>query len=737
MTTVAGVASLIARAFLAGAGEPGERVASRARGFSGGAAVTSVLGMPNSRLRLPSFPALRTFAALVLALAGFAFVAPLAALADAEQAPPGVDYTTLGLQPLTGPIPRATPAPGESRLVPGPEGVFRAVPEISATTKTFHIVAREAPWTLKPGLSVMAKTYNGVVPGPALIVHQGDHVVIDYTNALNVPDTLHLHGIHGAPLAMDGVGGVTQAMIPPGGKYRYAFDATQSGTFIYHTHGPEAMLNAGLYGAIVVLPAHPAPEERVARDYLGIISSWKIQSAAENHFTINGKSFPAIPAFEVARGERIRIRWINISAENLHTMHTHGHDMTVIARDALPLNYLDREDTLLLGPGQRADVVIAANAQPGTWLVHCHILDHTEDDDGDGQPDGLITALHYRGSPNTLVAMGRAMPPMVIPMGAPKRALGFKMTILLGAIAGLTIFLGLPIARARRLSPKVVGALNGLAIGILIFLLVEIANDAIGPVTQAIGRWHSGANFPYKLSAAVIGGLVIGLVGLGAFAMRFFAPRGEHVHDHPLALAMMIAAGIGAHNFAEGLAIGASAALGQTAIAVGLIIGFALHNATEGFGIAAPLSGRPTAPSWSLLGVAGLVAGGPTFLGTVIGYLFFSPLLSTFFLAIAAGALIFVIGELWSMLKRLGGTTVLTAAMVSLGFLIALGTEIVVTLNQRPVAVHSVSRQDVGQPPRIARKYDLHRDTLADRNVAAPTVSAVRRVASTGRSGNP
>lgn len=624
---------------------------------------------------------------------------PAAALADADAVPPGVDVTSLGLQPLTGPIAPATPAPGEARLVPGPDGVYRAVPEVHGTTKIFHIVGREAPWTLKPGLTVMAKTYNGVVPGPALVVRQGDHVVVDYTNDLPFADTMHLHGIHGAAPGMDGVAGVTQGLIPPhGGRFRYAFDARQSGTFIYHTHDPESMLDAGLYGAIVVQPAHPRPEERVARDYLGILSSWKIQSASENHFTLNGKSYPATRSFEVAAGERMRIRWINISAENLHTMHTHGHDQLVIARDALPLEYVDREDTVLLGPGQRADVVVVANAKPGTWIVHCHVLDHTEDEDGDGQPDGLITAIHYRGTPELLPQMARVMASMNMAgqmAVAPRHALGFKMTILLGAIAGLTIFLGLPIARARRLSLTAVGALNAVAIGILIFLLIEIANDAIGPVTQAIGKWHNGGGVPYRLSAAVIGGLALGLIGLGSIATKFFTPRGGAIHDHPLALAMMIAAGIGAHNFAEGLAIGASAALGHTAIAFGLIIGFALHNATEGFGIAAPLSLRATVPSWSQLAVAGLVAGGPTFLGTVVGYVFVSPLLSTFFLAIAAGALIFVIGELWAMLKKLGGTTVLATAMVSLGFLIALATEIIVGLNQRSAPVHRMSMNPV------------------------------------------
>jgi len=656
-----------------------------------------MLGMPNFIMRLPSFAAVMLFAGLCVGL-------PTAAAADADEAPAGVDVTSLGLQPLTGPIAPATPAPGEARLVPGPDGVYRAVPEVHGTTKIFHIVGREAPWTLKPGLTVMAKTYNGVVPGPALVVRQGDHVVVDYTNDLPVGDTMHLHGIHGAAPEMDGVAGVTQGLIPPhGGKFRYAFDARQSGTFIYHTHDPEAMLDAGLYGAVVVLPAHPRPEERVARDYLGIISSWKIQSASENHFTLNGKSYPATAAFEVAARERMRIRWINISAENMHTMHTHGHDQLVIARDALPLDYVDREDTVLLGPGQRADVVVIANAKPGTWVLHCHVLDHTEDDAG--HPDGLITAIHYRGTPNTAVGMWRAMASMDMStlMSAPRRALGFGSTVILGAIAGLTIFFGLPVARMRRLPAQAVGALNAVAIGILVFLVVEIAHDATAPVEAAVALWHGGGPVPYALGAALVAGLLVGLVGLGSISTQF-AKRGAAVADHPYTLAMMIAIGIGAHNFAEGLAIGASAALGQTALAIGLIVGFALHNATEGFGIAAPLSGRDKVPSWGQLTAAGIVGGAPTFLGTVVGYVFVSPLLSTFFLAIAAGALVFVIGELWAVLKRLGGTTVLATAMVSLGFILALATEIIVGLNQHPAAAHRMSSHVTTSPSRSASR---------------------------------
>jgi ZIP family zinc transporter len=595
--------------------------------------------------------------------------APAVVWADAEQAS-SPNSTSLGLQPLRGRLPVTTPAPGESAVAERPDGAYQAIPSAQGRTKTFHIVERAAPWTLQPGLSVMANTYNGVVPGPVLQVKQGDTIVIDFTNDGKVPDSIHLHGVHDIPVSMDGVGGISQPLVAPGGHFVYRFVADQPGTFIYHTHDNEAMLDSGLYGAIIVEPTTPRPAERgLAHDFLQMISSWQIQSAAENHFTINGKEYPSTRALDVRRGERFRIRWINISGDQFHTMHTHGHYQEVIARDAAPVDYRDIQDTVLVAPGQRVDVVVKANAKPGTWLIHCHVLDHIED--AAGMPSGLITAIHYVGTPNTLVAMYRAMMPAAT---RATRALSFGMTALLGAIAGFTIFFGLPIARARRVSAHTVALLNALAIGILLYLVVEIAQNAIAPITQALNAWHAGSvGFPAGLIAVFVAGLLIGLVGLGSAATHFTRQAAMHA-ENPMVLAAIIAIGIGAHNFGEGLAIGASAAAGATAIALALIIGFGLHNATEGFGVAAPLVGR-VVPSWALIGLAGLIAGGPTFVGTIIGYSFYSPTISVLFLAIAIGALVFVIGELWSVLRRTGLTASVTATMCA-GFLIALATEL-------------------------------------------------------------
>lgn len=601
------------------------------------------------------------------------------AWADTDETTPGVDPAAVGMQPLRGAIPAATPYPGESRLSRREDGTFAAVAQSSGRTRTFHLVERDAPWTLQPGLTVMAKTYNGVVPGPTLVVRQGDRVVIDYRNEQSVPDTLHLHGIHEIPVSMDGVAGISQPLVMQGLSYRYVFTADTPGTFIYHSHDNEEMVNSGLYGAIVVLPAHPSGAERSDRDDVEVLSSWAIQSLSENHFTINGKEYPYTAPIEVRKGQRVRVRWINVSGESMHTMHTHGHYQRIVARDAQPVTYQDIEDTVFLGPGERVDVIIQANQMPGTWVVHCHVLDHAED--GSGLPDGLITAIHYEGTPYTGAAMNKAMRAMLPSFGHPRSGLSFGMTVLLGAIAGLTIFFGLPVARMRNVSPSVMAALNALAIGILVYLVVEIAGSATAPLVQAARFWHGGGAplGVISLAIAYVGGLFAGLVGLGFVANKLSSRAASSVHQ-PLVLAAVIAIGIGAHNFAEGLAIGASAASGATAIAIGLIVGFALHNATEGFGIAAPLAGR-VIPSWPQLGLAGLVAGGPTFLGTVVGYTFQSPILSVLFLATAIGALVFVIGEIWAVLRRNLGITPLVTSMLACGFLIALTTELFLDLS--------------------------------------------------------
>jgi ZIP family zinc transporter len=170
---------------------------------------------------------------------------------------------------------------------------------------------------------------------------------------------------------------------------------------------------------------------------------------------------------------------------------------------------------------------------------------------------------------------------------------------LMGAIAGCTIFLGLPVGRVRAPMPRTRALLNALATGILVFLLWDVLAHAWAPVDGAItGRAYRSALGNGLVLAA---GTALGLVGLVYFD-RWIGRRAKGYADlvessgadvsgwrHPTGyLALLIATGIGLHNFAEGLAIGSSAAAGQLSLALLLVIGFGLHNGTEGFGIVAP-----------------------------------------------------------------------------------------------------------------------------------------------------
>src|SRR3954467_9796769 len=242
-------------------------------------------------------------------------------------------------------------------------------------------------------------------------------------------------------------------------------------------------------------------------------------------------------------------------------------------------------------------------------------------------------------------------------------------TLILGAIAGFTIFLGLPMGRMRNLSPRVGAGLNAMATGILIFLFWDVVSHGVEPVEAPLGPPPWGT---FLAAAALLpGGFAAGmmslvyydgwlktkrsspLVGPGAAAIDEFRSRSWIETLTPgRRLALLIATGIGLHNFAEGLAIGQSAAAGEISLALVLIIGFGLHNATEGFGIIGPMANEPERPSWAFLGLMGLIGGGPTFLGTVIGQAWVSPALEVMFFAVAAGSILYVVIQLLEVCRR-------------------------------------------------------------------------------------
>jgi zinc transporter, ZIP family len=245
--------------------------------------------------------------------------------------------------------------------------------------------------------------------------------------------------------------------------------------------------------------------------------------------------------------------------------------------------------------------------------------------------------------------------------------------VALGAIAGGTIFLGLPVARIHGLPRAVQGFLNAFATGILVFLLWDILTHAGEPVEAALEPGQG--SFP-ALAGIFAASLALGLLGLVYFNRTVFSHlRHGTAAPNARSLSLAIATGLGLHNLSEGLAIGQSAHLGAIAFTGVLAIGFALHNITEGFGIAAPMTTEAKPPSWGFLGLAGLIGGGPTFIGTWIGYLAGSTYFSVAFLAMAAGALIYVLNELFNLGRRIS-TPPMFAWGVLGGFLTAFGTDL-------------------------------------------------------------
>jgi zinc transporter, ZIP family len=273
-----------------------------------------------------------------------------------------------------------------------------------------------------------------------------------------------------------------------------------------------------------------------------------------------------------------------------------------------------------------------------------------------------------------------------------------QQILLLGAIAGLTIFIGLPAGRLRRLSTRTSTLLGAVATGILIFLLWDVISAGIEPVESALvaasvdhdGSWGRFA----WLATIFVGCFLIGLMtlvyfdqmiarrrrrdgfmSLGAAALAEYEVRPGALSPAQ-SLSLMIATGIGLHNFSEGLAIGQSAASGAIDLALVLVIGFGLHNATEGFGIVGPFAGTQERPSWAFLLLVGLIGGGPTFFGTLLGQAWVSEAVSIAFLALAAGSILYVVIELLGVCGRLGHKTVV-AWGISLGLMLGFATDFV------------------------------------------------------------
>lgn len=264
--------------------------------------------------------------------------------------------------------------------------------------KVFHLTAGEVEHEFAPGLKANCWGYNGRVHGPTLEAVEGDRVRVYVTNKLAAPTTVHWHGVF-LPNGMDGVGGLTQRAIRTGETFKYEWTFRQHGTLMYHSHHDEmTQMAMGMLGMIVVHPRNPPASYRVDHDFVIMLSEWFIPVGAKrpdpnamsdfNVLTMNAKVFPATTPLVVQQGDRVRIRFGNLSAMDHHPIHLHGYYFKVTGTDGGPIPPSAQwpETTVLVPTGGTRDIEFIADA-PGDWPLHCHMTHHMMNQMGHDVPN--------------------------------------------------------------------------------------------------------------------------------------------------------------------------------------------------------------------------------------------------------------------------------------------------------------------------------------------------------------
>jgi manganese oxidase len=272
--------------------------------------------------------------------------------------------------------------------------------KVVAGVKVFHLIAEPVLHEFAPGLSAHCWGYNGQVHGPTLEAVEGDRVRVYVTNRLPAPTSVHWHGVF-LPSGMDGVSGLSQRPIQPGETFKYEWTFRQHGTLMYHSHHDEmTQMAMGMLGMIVVHPRRPAPSYHVDRDFVVMLSEWRITPGTQrpdpnemtdfNVLTMNAKVFPATQPLVCKRGDRVRIRFGNLSAMDHHPIHLHGHYFKIVSTGGgtIPAAGQWPEATLLVPVGSTRDIEFVADA-PGDWPLHCHMSHHMMNQMGHGTPNML------------------------------------------------------------------------------------------------------------------------------------------------------------------------------------------------------------------------------------------------------------------------------------------------------------------------------------------------------------
>lgn len=292
-------------------------------------------------------------------------------------------------------------------------GTAAEAPVDAPAVREFTLTAEEFDWEIMPGVTVRAWGYNGSTPGPEIRAREGDTVRVTLVNRLPTGTTIHWHGMD-VPPAMDGPAGLNQAEVEPGDDFVYEFTATNPGSRWYHAHAdPANQIALGLYGPLVIEPREA--ERTYDREQTYILTEWDMELTPDvalgkaprgprdqllrggelgtDLFLINGKAHESIPPIETATGEKVLIRLMN--AGNLpHAVHSHGHSFKIVATDGNPVpDGMELvKDTVLIGPGERYDLELAAD-NPGVWMFHCHMENHAA--------NGMMTLIEYAGETPT------------------------------------------------------------------------------------------------------------------------------------------------------------------------------------------------------------------------------------------------------------------------------------------------------------------------------------------------
>ncbi len=203
------------------------------------------------------------------------------------------------------------------------------------------------------------------------------------------------------------------------------------------------------------------------------------------------------------------------------------------------------------------------------------------------------------------------------------------LTIALSVVMGLSVFLSMPIVFRKNISLRRMLFYNAFAVGILVFLLIDIYGDVAGIFGNAT------ITSPIE---------ILFIVSFALSFLFFILPKGSRdPEENPKRTSVLAAIGIGFQNLTEGLVFGSAGAAGLLPIYTLSVVGFTLQNVTEGFPIAMPLVGSKQKMEKKFVAGAFLIGGIPTIIGTLIGLVFFSNMFIVFFDALASAAILYVV----------------------------------------------------------------------------------------------